>query len=315
MGLLPSRFSGRFSCNSRSWLQSLAKKLNHRSRERETPPSCEHRASLHFDFIDLSGQSSGAQTFSAALHVLVLATLLFAIASVPKRGPLDPLIPLDRGKQLLNYIPPLNPLSTGRPSLGSNGSGGGREKLPTRFGELAPGSSMPLVPPRMNRDEDPALSVPPAIFDPNAPTNASTVTHLGLPWMSVETDSAGPGKGRGFGDGDGDTMGDGNGPGAGMGDNDGPYANLVSPVTCLYCPEPGYTEEARKAKLQGKLLLEVLVGTDGKAMRIRVLKGLGMGLDERALEAVRAWRFSPGRDALKHPVPAWVTIETHFQLF
>jgi len=80
-------------------------------------------------------------------------------------------------------------------------------------------------------------------------------------------------------------------------------------------PEPGYTEEARKAKLQGKLLLEVLVGTDGKAMRIRILKGLGMGLDERALDTVRAWRFSPGRDALKHPVPVWVTIETHFQLF
>jgi protein TonB len=63
------------------------------------------------------------------------------------------------------------------------------------------------------------------------------------------------------------------------------------------------------------MVLEVLVGADGKALRIRVLQGLGMGLDERAIEAVHAWRFSPGRDAAKRPVPAWVTIETRFQLF
>jgi protein TonB len=86
-------------------------------------------------------------------------------------------------------------------------------------------------------------------------------------------------------------------------------------VTCLCCPEPGYTEEARKAKLQGKVLLQVLVGADGTAKRVKIVQGLGMGLDERAEEAVRAWRFSPGRDGAKRAVAAWVTIETRFQLF
>ncbi|MGB2664784.1 MAG: energy transducer TonB [Candidatus Acidiferrum sp.] len=131
--------------------------------------------------------------------------------------------------------------------------------------------------------------------------------------MRSDTDSAGPGRGHGFGTGDGNTMGDGNG--AGAGDGDGSYANVASPVTCSYCPEPGYSEEARKAKLQGKILLQVLVGPDGKANRIRILQGLGMGLDERAIEAVHTRRFSPGRAAAKNPVPTWVTIESRFQLF
>ena len=81
------------------------------------------------------------------------------------------------------------------------------------------------------------------------------------------------------------------------------------------CPRPGYTEEARKAKLQGKLLLEVLVDADGRAARIRLLQGLGLGLDQSAVDTVRGWRFSPARDAHQRAVPMWVTIETRFELF
>jgi len=265
--------------------------------------------------IDFSGRNGRAQTFSAGVHVAILAVLLFAIASTPNNGPIRALIPLGTGQKLLAYIPPADPQSTGRPSLGRNSGGGEQDPRPTRFGNLAPGSSMPLVPPRLNRNEDVALPAPPAVFDANAPASVAPVTHLGLPWMNADTDSAGPGKGHGFGVGPGDGMGDGDGNGAGAGEDGGPYANLVSPVACLYCPEPGYTEEARKAKLQGKMLLQVLVGADGKPARIKILKGLGMGLDERAVETVRSWHFSPGRDANQRPVTAWVTIETRFQLF
>jgi periplasmic protein TonB len=174
---------------------------------------------------------------------------------------------------------------------------------------------MALAPPRLLHNEQPILPAPPAVFDPNAPANAPVITDLGLPWMKSDTDSGGRGNGHGFGDSDGESMGDNNGNGAGDGDGHGPYANMVSSVTCVYCPQPGYTEEARKAKLQGKLLLQVLVGADGRARRVRILQGLGMGLDEQAAETVRGWRFSPARDARKHPVATWVTIETRFQLY
>src|SRR5271166_6182450 len=237
-------------------------------------------APLHFDVIDLSGRKGKAQTLSAAVHVLILVILLFAIASAPKSGPIYKLGLLGPGAKLLRYLPPADAQSTGRPSLGRNGGSGDQDPRPTRFGNLAPRSSMPLVPPRLNRNEDVPLPAPPAVFDANAPASVATVMHLGLPWMKSDTDSAGPGKGHGIGSGDGDGMGDGSGDGAGAGEDNGPYANVVSPVTCLYCPEPVYTEEARKAKLQGKMLLQVLVDANGKPVRIKILKGLGMGLDE-----------------------------------
>jgi protein TonB len=174
---------------------------------------------------------------------------------------------------------------------------------------------MPLSPPRLTRSNHEELPVPPAVFDPNAPATVLTITNLGLPWMDKDTNSAGREKGHGIGNHPGDGMGDDDGNGAGAGDTIGNYANVVSQPACLHCPEPPYTDEARKAKLQGSVTLRVLIGADGRAARIQLVKGLGLGLDEQALQAVRSWHFVPARDARRQPVPTWVTIETRFQLF
>ncbi|MGB9431179.1 MAG: energy transducer TonB [Candidatus Acidiferrum sp.] len=315
MDILPVGFPRNSKDSSPFWLRHALENLQRALRETEDQPSTTNSAQPHFVFVDLAGRNGGAQTFSAGAHLLLLALLLFALASVPNSGSFRQPIPLGFGNKFLSYVPAPRLDSTGHPSLGSNGGGGEHDVRPARFGNLAPWSSMPLAPPRLVHNSDVALPVPPAVYDANAPASVITVTHLGLPWMNSDTDSAGPGDGLGFGDGDGNTMGDGDSNGAGDGHDHGSYANVASPVACLYCPPPGYTEEARKAKLQGKMTLEVLVGADGKAVRVQILQGLGMGLDERAMEAVRGWRFSPGRDASKHPVPAWVTIETRFQLF
>ena len=84
--------------------------------------------------------------------------------------------------------------------------------------------------------------------------------------------------------------------------------------SCLNCPEPLYTDEARRAKLEGSVFLHVLVGADGLAVRIQMLRGIGMGLDERAIETVRNWKFKPARDASGRTIPAWVTIQTTYHL-
>jgi len=315
MGLHPASRSFEFAEHSESLVQRVADNLRLAIFAAKIRPSAMIGAPLHFESVDLRARNGKAQTFSAGVHVAILAVLLFAIATAPAPNGKFVRTVLDPGQGLLQYMPALQPEAIGQPSLGSDGSGGGNDKLPARVGNLAPFSSMPLAPPRLNRNKEDELAVPPAIFDPNAPTNVATVTHLGLPWMDADTDSAGRGKGHGFGEGDGDTMGDGHGRGAGDGTGNGPYANVVSPVTCLYCPDPGYTEEARKAKVQGKILLEVLVGPDGKAQRVEILRGLDAGLEQRTREAIRTWRFSPGLDAAKRPVTAWVTIETTFQLF
>jgi len=194
------------------------------------------------------------------------------------------------------------------------GGGSGSETAPARAGLLAPRSSMPLTKPRLTRTEQEELPVPPAIFDANAPASVPLITNLGLPWMTKDTNSAGPGKGHGIGNSKGEGMGDDEGDGIGRGHDGGDYANVVSLASCVYCPEPPYTEEARKAKLQGNVTLQVLIGTDGRAKQVQIVKGLGMGLDERASEAVRSWRFAPARNAQRQPIPSWVIIETRFRL-
>lgn len=90
---------------------------------------------------------------------------------------------------------------------------------------------------------------------------------------------------------------------------------MVSLPICSYCPNPDFSEEAREAKLQGAVTVQVLIGADGSPKRIRILKGLGMGLDEQTVAAVRGWRFIPARDAQHRPISVWVTIETVFRLY
>jgi len=160
------------------------------------------------------------------------------------------------------------------------------------------------------------MPIPPTILDPSAAPLLTPVDNLGLPSMKDNNRSPGPGPSNTIGNGPGPTIGNGpNGPG-GEGES---AATLYKPgmvmPTCLYCPTPGYTDEARETKLQGMVTVLVLVGTDGRATNIRITKGLGAGLDERAVEAVRGWRFTPARDAARHPVATWITIEVLFRLF
>lgn len=270
---------------------------------------------FRFALVDTSTRYSSAQPLSMLFHVAIFAGLLFLFASGRARHKFPAPNPIqDLERSLLSYSPP-PALREGMASLGRHGGGGAEEPLPARMGELAPLSRMPLAPPRLTHNEPIDLPAPPAVFDPNAPSNVRLVTNLGLPWGKKDTDSAGPGDGDTIGNGGRDGMGDDGEGGSGVGDNPGNYANVVSPAACVYCPEPPYSDQARKAKLQGLVTLRVLIGSDGRAKRVQIVKGLGMGLDESALAAIRNWRFAPARDARRQAMASWVTIETRFQLF
>ena len=82
----------------------------------------------------------------------------------------------------------------------------------------------------------------------------------------------------------------------------------------IYSPEPDYSEEARKAKFQGIVILQVVVDSDGRSREIRVARSAGMGLDEKAIEAVRQWRFEPGTKD-RHAVAVVVNVEVNFRLY
>jgi periplasmic protein TonB len=135
------------------------------------------------------------------------------------------------------------------------------------------------------------------------------------------TNSAGPGFGDGFGEkGPGGVGPKGKGRGYGReeeGYGDAAVPGLTPGVTypeCEYCPLPAYSDDARKEKLQGPVEIRLVVTADGRATNLRVVRGLGLGLDERALEAVRKWHFRPSRDAAGRPTAAWVTVEVTFRL-
>ena len=88
----------------------------------------------------------------------------------------------------------------------------------------------------------------------------------------------------------------------------------VSAPRAIYAPDPEFSDEARKAKYQGTVVLRVVVGVDGRAHDIVLQRSLGMGLDERAMDAIRQWRFDPARrDGI--PVAVLVNIEVTFRLY
>ena len=87
----------------------------------------------------------------------------------------------------------------------------------------------------------------------------------------------------------------------------------IKAPSVLHKVEPEYSEEARTARLQGTVIVQVVIGTNGVAGDSRIVKGLGLGLDEQAIEAISQWQFKPGvRDG--QPVPVAATIEVNWRL-
>ena len=81
----------------------------------------------------------------------------------------------------------------------------------------------------------------------------------------------------------------------------------------IFKPEPEYSEEARKAKFQGAVLLSIVIDANGHTRDVKVIRALGLGLDEKAVEAVLKWRFKPStKDG--HPVAVMANVEVNFRL-
>ncbi len=82
----------------------------------------------------------------------------------------------------------------------------------------------------------------------------------------------------------------------------------------LFAPEPEFSEEARKEKVSGNVLVYLQVDRQGRPAHVRVLRGLGMGLDEKAIEAVRQYRFKPAMENGR-PVAVEMEVDVNFQIF
>ncbi len=222
-------------------------------------------------------------------------------------------------KAALVFVPDLdqvNPL-TPKPNPLQGGGGGDRSALPASFGKLPKASVRQFTPPvAVYNNMAPKLMMDPSILaDPSTVLPQVNSDHYGDPFSHSGILSNGTGSGGGIGNGKGGGVGNGEGNGFGGGFGNGVYrpGGGVTAPTVLYKREPEYSDEARKAKLQGAVVLYIIVTPDGKASNIKVQKSLGLGLDEKAMEAVAAWKFSPGKkDGKAVPVEAY--IEVNFRL-
>ncbi|MFI5116340.1 MAG: energy transducer TonB [Terriglobales bacterium] len=222
---------------------------------------------------------------------------------------------------LATDIGPYLPLPVSNTRAGGGGGGGDRDKLNAPKGALPKLSKDQIVPPAIViRNDNPKLPVLPSVVVPPE-LKLPTVGALGDPLSKViGPPSNGTGYGGGIGSGSGGGVGSGTGPGVGPGHGGGYGGGAyrvgggVSAPKALYAPDPEYSEEARKAKYQGTVVLWLVVSADGKPQQIKVQRQLGMGLDEKAIEAVRQWRFEPARKD-GQAVPVMINVEVNFRLY
>jgi TonB family protein len=201
---------------------------------------------------------------------------------------------------------------------GQNGGGGGNhDRLPASQGNPPRASLDPqIVPPTVILPKEPLkLAVPETVMiAPNIPLPQGGV--MGDPLSHFALPSNGPGGPGGIGSG----CCDGIGPSAGPGVGSGPPGIFpagkrgVTVPQVIFNPEPSFSDEARKSKAQGIVLLLVVVGKDGHTYDIRVGQSLGMGLDERAIEAVNRWRFRPAT-LNGQPVATQIAVQVDFRLY
>jgi TonB family protein len=202
------------------------------------------------------------------------------------------------------------------------GGGGDRSPTPASKGAVPRFAKVQLAPPlAVIRNPNSILQVEPTLLGP--PELKLPQMALNMPWGDPQgvpgPPSNGPGTGGSIGSGEGTGIGPGRGSGLGPGEGegaDGPYTvegSISAPIP-LYKPLPAYSEEARKEKYQGVVSLWIVVDALGNVSDCRVVRPLGLGLDEKATETVRTWRFKPAmRNGV--PVAVRVCVEVSFRLF
>ena len=260
---------------------------------------------------------SSSLAFSMMAHVGAVLAILFVPMLFMRQAAkvtnthvelLDP-------SQLTLNLPP-------KPDKSGGGGGGGRrEPIPASKGKLPRPSDKQLTPPTPKIvNLDPVLAVEPTVIVPQLNSFPDiNIANYGDPLGIPGPPSSGPGTGGGIGTGTGGGVGSGKGGGVGPGEGGGIGGGVfrvgggVSAPSIVYRVEPTYSEEARKAKYQGVVVLSAIVRKDGTIEILKVVRGLGLGLDENAIQALKQWKFRPG---MKNGVAVDVAlnIEVNFSL-
>ena len=253
---------------------------------------------------------------SSGLAILFYLLLVLVLFFLPKPKAVEKklaVIPMD-----ISAFLPKTPLQV-KPA-GGGGGGGAHEIVPPTRGKLPEFAKTQITPPQVLKIDHPKLPVPETIVMPQMKMPDANLPNVGIPQASAVTLSAGSGGGSGIGSGHGGGLGIGSGNGLGPGEGGltgGGYAHPgggISTPKLIYSVDPEFSDEARRQKYQGIVALSIIVDAQGNPQRIHVVRPLGMGLDEKAVEAVKQYKFKPAMMGGK-AVPVEITIEVNFQLF
>jgi protein TonB len=194
------------------------------------------------------------------------------------------------------------------------GGGGQRGTTPVTKGQLPKFADQQITPPAAPVMQEQKIRMPEPTIEVQKDLKMANdnMPNLGMPSSPLLGSSIGNGAGSGMGSGNG------SGLGAGMGGNYGGglrrVGGGVSAPAVIFKVEPEFSEEARRAKFMGVVTVNLIVDAAGHPQNVRVIRGVGMGLDQKALEAVRQYRFKPAMED-GHPVPVQVNVEVDFQIF
>jgi len=266
-------------------------------------------------------QFTRVQALSLAFHVVVLVLIIVPLLPALMSPPTTQAKTM-QVTRLDDPSPFLPKLPAGGKRAGGGGGGGSHDILPASKGRLPKFSWTQFTPPKVTTPEARLQMTPTVLGPPDLKLPSPNTANWGDPLAKAINDSNGPGGGNGIGSGQGTGVGSGDGAGVGPGHNWGTGGGYPSAgtggygyPTCIYCPRPDYSDAAVKAKYQGTVILMVVIGPDGRAIDIHVAKGLGLGLDEKAIEAVRSYRFKPALGPNGKPATVSAPIEVTFRLF
>lgn len=293
------------------WLSELESPRNEiRIDARDALTGLQGRVEMTRSFTPLALRTSWRPRYlAAALHAAVFAVLMFGFT--------NPGVQQKIRQSITVFDPNLKPWIPKQ--IAGGGGGGAREQLPVTKGQ-APKPALRQFTPPMVTQQPPQLEMTPTIIaPPDTVLPPSNVPAWGDPLAKLVNGSNGNGFGGGMGNSCCGGLGSGIGVGYGPGDRAGVGGAVytvgagVSRPVVISRVEPEYSEEARKAKFSGMVSLEVIVDTQGLVRDIRVIKSLGMGLDEKAVEAVAKWKFRPGMKS-GQPVNVRARIDVSFRL-
>lgn len=241
---------------------------------------------------------------AVVLHGLVILLIAWLLAKHISMGTksVTTLVPVEL------TVPPMAPAKA--QSMG--GGGGQRGPTPVTKGTPPKFAETQIVPPKAPPMQDPKIKIQPTIEVQKDIKMASSIPQIGVANSPLVGMSMGNGSGTGLGSGNGSGLG----PGSGGNTGGGPrrIGGGVSAPVLIYSVEPEFSEEARKAKVAGNVLVNLYVDQNGNPSHVHVIRGVGMGLDEKAVEAVKQYKFKPAMENGK-PVLVELNVEVNFQIF